>query len=202
MQPLFYWFVNKLKKVNKLIGNNMCNKTFLATILMSALYSSFGFAFCSDSVEATVNADKFVFDEEQGIVTDTSTGLMWSMCNLGESWNESLKTCSGSASDAQWQNSLQQASQTEIAGFSDWRLPNLKELMSIIERQCAAPAANLDLFPTMKAEDYWTSTPVFNQNSANYVWAVQFDEGSNFENKKSSTALTRLVRKVNDFTPD
>lgn len=169
---------------------------------MSALYSSFSFAFCSDSVEATVNANAFVIDEEQGIVTDSSTGLMWSMCNLGESWNESLKTCNGSASDANWQSSLLQASQVNMAGFSDWRLPNLKELMSIIERQCAAPAANLDLFPTMKPEDYWTSTPVFNQNSENYVWAVQFVEGSNFENDKISTALTRLVRKVSDFSSD
>lgn len=184
-----------------MLEKSIFNKSFLTPILVSALsvYPSVSLAFCSDSIEATVNAQAFVIDQEQGIVTDSSTGLMWSMCNLGETWNESSQSCDGSASDANWQNSLQQASNVEIAGYSDWRLPNLKELMSIIERQCTAPAANLNLFPTTKAEDYWSATPVFNQNSDNYVWAVQFDEGTNFENDKDTTALTRVVRKVSDF---
>ncbi len=155
-----------------------------------------GWAFCSDTVAPTVNADNFVMDSESGVITDSATGLMWSVCNLGETWSESSAACEGTAKSFNWQNALMQAKTITLAGYSDWRLPNIKELMSIIERQCAEPAINLTLFPTTKNEPYWSSTPVFNENSDNQVWAVQFTEGSNHQSLKSRVALSRLVRKV------
>ncbi|MCU4675973.1 DUF1566 domain-containing protein [Catenovulum sp. 2E275] len=172
-------------------------KSILITgILSISVISHQVYAFCSDTVEATVNEALFVVDEELGVVTDADTGLMWSICNLGETWSADEKICNGSAKSYIWQDALKQSQQNRVANFSDWRLPNIKELMSIIERQCAEPAVNLALFPTTKNEPYWTSTPVFNSNSDNQVWAVQFKEGSNHESLKSRTALTRLVRKV------
>lgn len=40
----------------------------------------------------------------------------------------------------------------------DWRIPNIKELSTIIERACTSPARNTDIFPVTVASVMWSST--------------------------------------------
>ena len=58
-------------------------------------------------------------DNLDGTITDTSTGLMWMQNDNG--------------SGILWENALSYAENFSFAGFSDWRLPDVKELQSIID---------------------------------------------------------------------
>ena len=155
-------------------------------------------AFCSDDVATTVDTSAYVIDSDNGLVTEAATGLMWMVCNHGETWQASAARCDGVAKSLNWQQALQASEKTQLAGYDDWRLPNVKELMQIIERSCAEPATQLTLFPTTKNEVYWTSSPVFNTGVENLVWAVHFKEGTNVQKDKTSFNFVRFVRKVTE----
>jgi hypothetical protein len=59
---------------------------------------------------------------------------MWMRCALGQNWNGA--TCTGSGQAYTWQAALQAAEGSSFAGYSDWRLPDIKELSSIVEQAC------------------------------------------------------------------
>ena len=88
-------------------------------------------------------------DAGDGMVRDDATGLSWQQADAGEplSWADALAHCQG----------------LELGGHDDWRLPNAKELQSIVDYG-RAPAvtgtAAIDpLFNVSDAESYfWTST--------------------------------------------
>ncbi|MCF7848370.1 MAG: DUF1566 domain-containing protein [Kiritimatiellales bacterium] len=57
-------------------------------------------------------------NNSDGTVTDKATGLMWSQADAG---------------GMDWENALAYAEGSTLAGHSDWRLPNTKELQSIVD---------------------------------------------------------------------
>ncbi|SHO52540.1 Lcl domain-containing protein [Desulfopila aestuarii] len=58
-------------------------------------------------------------DNGDGTITDRATGLMWMQRDSARAMN--------------WEEALQYAASQEFAGYSDWRLPNAKELQSIVD---------------------------------------------------------------------
>lgn len=58
-------------------------------------------------------------DNGDGTVTDTASGLMWQQVDSGEGMV--------------WEDALDYAENLELAGYSDWRLPNAKELQSLVD---------------------------------------------------------------------
>jgi len=68
------------------------------------------------------NADygKNIFtDNGDGTITDLATGLMWQQADNGEGLD--------------WEDALNYAESLNMAGYDDWRLPDAKELQSIID---------------------------------------------------------------------
>ena len=105
-------------------------------------------------------------DNGDGTVTDKATGLMWMKVDSGE-----LKAGKNKDGKLNWQEALDWAENLEYAGYSDWRLPNVKELQSIVDytRSPATTnsAANDPIFQTTSIiaesgqEDYpyyWSGT--------------------------------------------
>jgi hypothetical protein len=100
-------------------------------------------------------------DNEDEIITDQATGLMWSKSDSGKAltWKDALAW-------AQTKNS------ENFLGYNDWRLPTVKELQSIVDYSNAPdyngkPAINTDYFHMTSItneqgeEDYpyfWSST--------------------------------------------
>lgn len=92
-------------------------------------------------------------DNGDGTITDRATGLMWQQADSGKGMN--------------WEAALAYAGACRLAGHSDWRLPDAKELQSIVDYS-RAPAATRSaaLSPlfrvgTLSDGDYpffWTST--------------------------------------------
>lgn len=92
-----------------------------------------------------------------GTVVDPRTGLMWMRCLLGETLNGNGR-CAGTVTTYTWADALKAARASSFAGHSDWRLPNPKEVVSILEDRCATPSLNADLFPIVNFAT-WTATP-------------------------------------------
>ncbi len=86
-----------------------------------------------------------IFKENgDGTVTDEATGLMWQQSNSGEGLN--------------WEDALATADHLELAGYNDWRLPNAKELQSLLDYS-SIPAIDLSFFKMSDEEAwYWSST--------------------------------------------
>ncbi len=63
-------------------------------------------------------------DNENGTITDTKTNLMWTKT---DSYSD-LGNCLG------WDESREYASRLSTGGYSDWRMPTMKELKSIFEK--------------------------------------------------------------------
>ncbi len=58
-------------------------------------------------------------DNGNGTITDNATGLTWMQSDSGKGMT--------------WEEALEWAENLEYAGYSDWRLPNAKELQSIVD---------------------------------------------------------------------
>lgn len=143
-----------------------------------------------DGIETTPS-DNFV-SNGNGTVTDLTTGLMWMTCSVGQSFVNNR--CTGDAAELTWQQALQFAHGFQFAGFDGWRLPNVKELATLTERNCVRPAINETLFPDTLSDDYWTSTPsVLDPDRA---WVIAFFNSSNAIKQKNLFVFARLVRTV------
>lgn len=67
-------------------------------------------------------------DNSDGTVTDKATGLMWAKVDSGH-----LKAGEKGDGKLNWEQALRWCEELEYAGYSDWRLPNIKELQSLID---------------------------------------------------------------------
>ncbi len=150
----------------------------------------------TQSIQKTTNPDRFV-DHEDGSITDVQTGLMWSVCSLGQTYSDGQ--CSGSAKTFNWTQALQQAQIVNnaggVAGKADWRLPNIKELGSIVEYQCHNPAINLVAFPDTPSATYWSATP--DSRTEQQARSIYFADGSDLTPVVSDYRHVRIVRNRN-----
>ena len=130
----------------------------------------------------TTNAD--------GTVLDNKTALTWMRCALGHTWSNG--TCTGSVKKYSWKNALQAADSAVFAANTDWRLPNQKELQSLVENRCYSPAINLTVFPNTTNDWFWSSSP--NAFNADGAWIVHFGYGAGYGVNKNGGHAVRLVR--------
>ena len=128
-------------------------------------------------------------------VTDNRTKLIWRRCAEGMSWNGS--TCAGSVINfAEQVTALQHAAaQADSTGLA-WRLPNIKELSSIIDRSRADPAIDSAVFPVTRASAFWSATPRYIYYSFEY-WYVSSSSGFSGTTVGSVYYDVRLVRDSN-----
>lgn len=102
----------------------------------------------------------YLVDNSDYTVSDTVTLLTWQQLGrVIEDWEVALNYCE----------------ELEMAGSSDWRLPNRSELLSIVSFHDFNPAIDSQLFPNTVPSEYWTSTSVY---GGRRVWTVNFYSGS------------------------
>ena len=139
----------------------------------------------------SANAASFVVGTETqaGTITDNTTNLMWQQCSDGLSG----ATCAaGTAATPTWDSALAYCESLSLGGFTDWRLPNLKELKSIADMTISNPSINATYFPNTIASYYWSSTSYAPDTTS--AWLVYFYIGSTNATNKSSTFYVRCVR--------
>ncbi len=104
-----------------------------------------------------------------GTVTDAKTGLTWMRCAMGQTWTGS--TCSGEANAYTSGQANALTGNVTFAGQRDWRLPNIRELQTIVNWSAFDPAIDTAAFPNMHGSDFWSSTPQVRYSKA---WCVSF----------------------------
>ncbi len=101
-------------------------------------------------------------DNGDGTVTDNVTGLMWQQQD-----DDVQRT---------WDDAVNYSENLSFAGYNDWRLPNTKELKSIVLYDGSSPSVDTIYFPNTKPSNYWTST-AFVHNSG-WWWYVSLGSGN------------------------
>lgn len=79
-----------------------------------------------------------------------------------------------------------------LCGASDWRMPTIKELESIVHYGRVAPAIDTSFFPNTPSSYVWSGSPYASHTS--YAWGVHFYNGSSGTNYRSNGSHVRLVR--------
>ncbi len=121
-------------------------------------------------------AGRFI-DNGDGTVTDTCTGLMWQQ----DTGNE--------GNSLTWCDALAYCESLEDGSHDDWRLPNVRELQSIVDYGLFDPA--IDPVFSASSSFYWSSTSI--ASSRDVAWFIGFDLGGIFD-LKGSDGLVRAVR--------
>lgn len=125
---------------------------------------------------------KSIWDDD--VVIDRATGLMWAADGQAEG------CISGNSYG--WAASIAAAMALSFfASFSDWRMPNIKELVSIVDYEETTPAID-GLFTNTYSTYYWSSTTRKAITAEAFV--VHFASGSVADINKGSTAKLRCVR--------
>ena len=132
-------------------------------------------------------------DHGNGTVTHLTTGLTWKRCLEGSS-GESCET--STVTGYFFRDAVAVAEASTFAGFSDWRIPNLKELHSIVETCGHTLAINRSVFPGPASIPggavLWTSTP--DPANGGNVYGVVFEHGGAVPVSRTSKVNLRLVR--------
>ena len=81
---------------------------------------------------------------------------------------------------------------SKFGGYSDWRLPNIKELHCIVDHSAFDPSINKTFFPNTMADPHWSST--IDAGTPDYAWVVFFAAGSMYSELKSYNWYVRAVR--------
>lgn len=160
-------------------------------------------------------------DNNDGTVTDNTTGLMWQRCAWGRQWREGK--CEGEAQVVPYVEAeiqVKWANHNNVAGYNDWRLPQIAELAGVV--YCSSGQRNR-IYPSgyggecqgdyqvptllLEAFDkdvawggkaimpFWSSS--LWRNSEGMYWTVFFDTGFIADSSaKLDTGAIRLVREV------
>lgn len=136
-------------------------------------------------------------DNRDGTLGDSLTGLSWSR---DASPTGSLSQGSPPYSETfTWQdalNHLKRLNAESYLGFTDWRLPNLFELLSLFNQGAASNAQWLTIqgFSAVEEGAYWSSTSSI--ITPQKAWTLQMDTGSVIPTEKDKKASVWPVRNL------
>ncbi len=119
-------------------------------------------------------------DNGDGTVTDFATGLTWQQSDAhnsdtGRNQPDAIAYCEA----------------LSLKG-GGWRLPEIKELVSIVDLRRVGPSIDLHYFPvipvnpnTSNSSEYWSASSF--ANDGDHAWYVDFESGNVLANDKEST---------------
>ncbi|MCJ7603288.1 MAG: DUF1566 domain-containing protein, partial [Desulfobulbaceae bacterium] len=125
-------------------------------------------------------------DNQDGTVTDNLTGLIWLKnayyLKTEKTWNEALTACAVLADDG--------VTLTDGSAPGDWRLPNPKELLSLVDYYSVGyvssklPAGHP--FDNARGATYWTGTTYNYYNSTSRAFQLSSNDGRVFPMDKTN----------------
>lgn len=133
-------------------------------------------AYSVRAVRGTPLENDFVGNGD-GTLTDTTTLLTWQTSKAsGKTWEQAIAYCEN----------------LDLAGKTDWRLPNVKEFASVLDSCENYSCIDQDFFPNTGSTNVWTSTNSINSYDNAYNAYMKY--GRIFTFKKSNTFSVHCVR--------
>lgn len=160
----------------------------------------------------------YYVDNQDGTILDKKTGLMWKKCSEGQRYNQSTQGCEEFIKKYSWVGAKTVFTDQSVsfAGYDDWRLPNMKELESLIwcsngvlpqdalwgcdgrnddKGTYRQPTINLATFPKTYMGFYISSTITYNKKKEAYYTFRNFLRGGYHGfTTNTKTGSVRLVR--------
>ena len=138
-------------------------------------FSLFTIGFLLLILTSVVSAD---FSRDGDIVRDSVTGLEWQDDAIGDriEWRDAIDHCEDYVS---------------LGDHDEWRLPNINELKTIIDRSRTNPAI-VSTFEHTSSGNYWSSTT--SEDYHERAWRVGFNNGFVDYKSKSNSYRIRCVR--------
>jgi len=148
-------------------------------------------------------------DDDKQIVTDHITGLQWqddeNASSILKPWltKDNYDRCKGNNGYTQDESKCYDTSgdtaatyctNLELGGYSDWRLPTVKELQELLVYTVTNPAIDTTVFNHYNTSyDYWSSTTY--ASAIDMAWIFNFENGHTFGGYKHyDRRLVRCVR--------
>lgn len=130
------------------------------------------------AVRSDIDVKTSLHDNADGTVTNINSSLMWQKETYWKkmSWIEALNYCE----------------KTILGGKSDWRVPNIKELRSLVDYNNFNPTINSLLQAGTEPSNYWSSTS--KEGEAVKAKAISFYRGSELGYDKNEVFHVRCVR--------
>lgn len=124
------------------------------------------------------------FFKQDKVVLDKKTGLMWpidaSLYKFPMTWNEAL-------------NSIRESNRSELFGYTDWKLPNRKELFSLMSHDAVNPSLPHEHpFINVFTGYYWTSTSC--ARLPKQAWYIHLGGARVFKGIKQNSYMVWPVR--------
>jgi hypothetical protein len=114
-------------------------------------------------------------DNKDDTITDTDTGLIWQIepPEKAMTWKEAIDYCEN----------------LRLDGYTNWRLPTITELKSLVDYSRYNPATKM---PNTSSSFYWSSTT--GASNTPIAWGVDFYNGFDGYSNKSNSYYVRAVR--------
>ena len=157
----------------------------------NTIISVIALAYCQFTIGECIDNDRFIVNADQETVIDTDTNLMWQYCSMGQS---GVYCEQGDATKYSYQSANSLAQDITTANLSDWRLPTVKELNSIVDVRCYAPSIASNVFPATPEQYVWSSDIFIADLSK--AWAVNFESGEDGVAHINQNLIVRLVRSI------
>ncbi|MDV6317195.1 DUF1566 domain-containing protein [Idiomarina sp. HP20-50] len=164
-------------------------------ILTISLVSLFISACASTTQKVSgLNCRPSLVDNKDGTITDTETNLMWA------AKDHFYETLTGGTRWVGWDGAMSKAENSEVQGYTDWRVPTEKELMTILNSNCKSQGTKIverfsismsPLFGHPTYPIFWTSV-----EKDERAIVVDFEEGTAREAPKEAGNTVRLVRDI------
>ena len=122
------------------------------------------------------------FNSANGVVTDDVSTL---------EWQDDYGDNAGAVKQSTWEDAIGYCEALGLAG-GGWRLPNIRELRSIVDRATANPSIDSTFQNITSSNAYWSSTT--GVDNKDYAWAVFFNNGLDGWGSKFVNIYVRCVR--------
>jgi plastocyanin len=129
------------------------------------------------------------------VVLDKESGLMWATCSVGQTWSNEDQRCNGEATLFDWDDAI--SIKSTLAGYTDWRVPSQKELLTLVDYTQHPTMLNQQFFPSSQNSSFWSGSEY--TRNPNQAWSMNFYRYYygmfyGFVESKSNKHAVRLVR--------
>ena len=114
------------------------------------------------------------------VFSDSKTGLIWQD-------NSAAKY-----TKKDWKGALSFCNELHLAGYDDWRLPNIKELIQILSTKPRDGGMKKGFKYVGASGYYWSSSA--DESNEEFAWMMNFKRGYEYINYKTYERHIRCVR--------